>query len=139
MLGSSSVGAMFLNREQTGSLSDRTFNRSWGFDGNFNIRNLVLSAYIAGTAQSDSTGDSRTAAMFQAAWRNPLWDVSVLAKHIGDDFNPGLGFVDRTGIRRLYATVGAHPQPHSRRIVEINPYVNADFYSNLNGALRPGS
>jgi Domain of unknown function (DUF5916) len=136
VLGSSSVGAMFLNREQTGNLAEPTFNRSWGVDGNFNIRNLVLSTYFAGTAESDSTGNSRSAAMIQAAWRNPLWDVSVLAKHVGDDFNPGLGFVDRTGIRRLYATVGAHPQPRTRRIVEINPYVDVDFYSNLNGDLE---
>jgi len=136
VLGSSSVGAMFLNRQQTGSRGEDAYNRSWGVDGNFNIRNVVLSAYVAGTAESDSTGESRTAAMFQAAWRNPLWDASVLAKHVGDDFHPGLGFVDRTGIRRLYATVGAHPQPHNRHIVEINPYVDVDFFSNLDGNLE---
>jgi len=74
--------------------------------------------------------------MFQAAYRSPLWDVSVLAKHIGDDFNPGLGFVDRVGVRRLYATVGAHPQLSGRRVFEVNPYVETDFYTNLSGSLE---
>lgn len=132
----SSVGALFVNRQQTASGHD-DFNRSYGVDASFNILgNLVLSGYAARTEESDPAGDSRNASMFQAAWRDPLWDVSILAKHVGDDFNPGLGFVDRIGVRRLFTTVGIHPQPDLGPLVEINPRLDVDFFTNLDGDLE---
>jgi len=137
LLGSSSnVGAMFVNREQTGGGADG-YNRSFGVDGTFAmLGKLVVSAYAAHTEEASPTGDSRDAGMLQVAWRGPLWDISFLAKHIGDDFNPGLGFVDRVGVRRYFATVGAHPQVTSVQIFELNPYVDADVYTNLEGTLE---
>jgi len=139
LTGDAELGAMFVNRQQTaGSAHD--YNRAFGLDGNLTLlHNLILSAYVARTDERNPTGDSRTAAMFQAAWRDPLWDVSVLAKHVGEDFNPGMGFVDRRGVRRLFATVGAHPQPHLSHIVEVNPYVDLDVFTNLRGALETRS
>ena len=138
LLGTASnLGVMFVNRQETAGAGDRDFNRSFGVDGNVTLfDDLVLSAYVARTEEADPTGDSRSAGMFQAAYRNPLWDVSFLAKHIGDDFNPGLGFVDRTGVRRWYGTVGAHPQMSGKRVFEVNPYVETDFYTNLSGSLE---
>jgi len=133
----SNLGVMFVNRQQTAGAGERDYNRSYGVDGNVTLfDDLVLSAYAAHTDERTPTGDSRDAAMFQAAWRDPLWDASVLLKHIGNDFNPGLGFVDRVGVRRLYATAGAHPEVHRRRVFEVNPFVEADFYQNLEGALE---
>jgi hypothetical protein len=133
----SNVGAMFVNRQQTAGSGDRDFNRSVGVDGNVTLfDDLILSAYVARTDESDPTGDSRSAGMFQAAYRNPLWDASFLAKHVGDDFDPGLGFVDRTGIRRWYGTLGAHPQMTHARVFELNPYVETDLHTNLSGSLE---
>jgi len=137
LLGSgSNVGVMFVNRQETVG-DDRDHNRSFGVDGNVTLfDDLVLSAYVARTDEANPTGDSRNAGMFQAAYRNPLWDVSFLAKHVGDDFRPGLGFVDRSGVRRWYGTVGAHPQLSSKRVFELNPYVETDFFTNLSGSLE---
>ncbi len=133
----SNVGVMFVNREQTAGPGARDYNRSYGVDGNLTLfDDLILSAYAAHTDERSPTGSSRDAGMFQAAWRDPFWDASVLLKHIGDDFDPGLGFVDRVGVRRLYATLGAHPQVHSSKVFEINPYLETDFYQNLDGALE---
>jgi hypothetical protein len=141
LLGNASnLGIMMVNRQETAGAGARDFNRSFGVDGSLTVRSkLILSAYAARTDEADPTGDSRTAGMVQAAYRDPLWDVSVLAKHIGDDFNPGLGFVDRRGVRRLYTTVGAHPQPGHRRLYELNPYVEADVYTDLSGKLESRS
>ena len=44
-------------------------------------------------------------------WRDELWDVSALWRHVGEDFNPTVGFVRRRDIRQSYATVGLHPRP----------------------------
>jgi hypothetical protein len=131
-----SVGAMFVNRQETAS-SYGGYNRSYGVDGHVTLfDNLVVSAYAARTEEDEPAGESRDALMVQAAWRDPLWDVSILTKHVGDDFNPGLGFVDRTGVRRLFTTVGAHPQVNSRHVIEVNPFVDVDVYSSLGGVME---
>jgi hypothetical protein len=131
-----SVGAMFVNRQETAS-SYGGYNRSYGVDGHVTLfDNLVVSAYAARTEEDEPAGESRDALMMQAAWRDPLWDVSILTKHVGDDFNPGLGFVDRTGVRRLFTTVGAHPQVNSRHVIEVNPFVDVDVYSSLGGVME---
>jgi hypothetical protein len=137
--GTANVGAMFVNRQETAAGHDG-YNRSFGVDGNITLLdNLLVSAYAARTEEHDVTGDSRSAFMMQAAWRDPLWNVSVLAKQVGEDFNPGLGFVDRVGVRRLFATVGAHPQLAGRSVVELNPYIDADVYTTMRGDLESRS
>ncbi|MCG6956147.1 MAG: carbohydrate binding family 9 domain-containing protein [Gemmatimonadetes bacterium] len=133
---SSAVGAMFVNRQQTAGVEARDYNRSYGVDGNFNLGDLVLTSYVARTDERSPAGSSRTAAMIQAAWRDAFWDVSFLAKHVGSDFNPGLGFVDRTGVRRAFGTVGGHQRLARATLVEVNPYVDVDVYTNLDGILE---
>jgi len=44
-------------------------------------------------------------------------------KHVGEAFDPGVGFIRRTGMRQAYATFGAHPQPRLPRLQELNPYI----------------
>jgi hypothetical protein len=145
-LGSAgSAGVMFVNRSTT-SGPEKATNRSYGFDTNLQfLGNLVLNGYLARTGgegpdQPDASGEAgsdapnRDAAMVQLAWRDPLWDASVLAKHIGDDFDPQVGFVDRRGVRRLFATVGAHPRPGGiPGVLEVNPYLDMDVYTDLGG------
>jgi hypothetical protein len=142
-----SVGGMFLNRRTTGAGS-ALWNRSWGVDGNFVVlQNLVASAYWAETRENTPAADGgpapgadQRAGMVQLAWRDPFWNVSALAKHVGDAFNPGLGFVDRTGVDRLFATVGIHPRIHFIPFVlELNPYVDMDFYTDPDGLMETRS
>lgn len=138
-LGSAgTVGAMFVNRQAT-SAGFTGENRAYGVDTNLQLLgNLVLSAYGARTGGDDGASGAdgdRNVGMLQLAWRDPLWNVSVLAKHVGDAFDPRVGFVDRRGVRRWFATVGAHPRPQGvPGILEVNPYLDADLYTNLDGA-----
>jgi len=59
-----------------------------------------------------------------------------MVKHVGDGFDPSVGFVDRRGVRRLFATVGAHPQPKLPSILEVNPYFDVDLFSDLDWELE---
>jgi hypothetical protein len=136
--GGSNIGAMFVNRQSTG-LSGRPaeFNRAYGIDGNFNVLpTLVVSAYAARTDESTPSGDDKNVAMVQAAWRSAVFNSSFLFKHVGDGFNPGTGFIDRTAVRRYYGTVGFHPKVRKSGILEINPYFDVDAYTTLNGSLE---
>ncbi|MYI67042.1 MAG: hypothetical protein F4107_14060 [Gemmatimonadetes bacterium] len=137
VLGSSDIGVMFVNRAGTGPEVAGDYNRSFGADANLRLAGgrMLLNTYLALTDEPGADGD-RTAGLLEVAWRDPLWDASMLLKTVGDDFNPGVGFVARRGVRQGFVTLGAHPQPDIPRVRELNPYVDIDLYSDLEWALE---
>jgi hypothetical protein len=133
------IGLMLINRAGTAEDSAETWNRSAGVDANFRLlRYMLVNSYFAATDDPGARGD-QTAAYFQVAWRDRLWDLSSFVKHVGDGFNPAVGFIRRTALRQAFFTVGAHPQPGVARLQELNPYVDASFIENLDGVLESRS
>ena len=125
---------------ETGGIDPSGFNRSYGVDANVQLtQNLLVSSYWARTDDSDPVGDDANIAMFQAAYRNAFWNISGLYKQVGDGFSPETGFIDRTAVRRYFATVGVHAQVSTLGLREINPYVDFDTYTNLSGAIETRS
>jgi hypothetical protein len=134
------IGGMFVNRQETGGIDPNGFNRAYGVDANVSVgQNTLLSGYWARTDELIPTGGDHNIGMVQAAWRSPFWNVSGLVKHVGDGFNPETGFIDRTSVRRYFATVGVHPQVMSFGVREINPYIDTDFFTDLGGRLETRS
>jgi hypothetical protein len=135
--GGTTIGGMVVNRQETGETPSAAYNRSYGVDANVQVgQNALVSAYWARTDDSAPVGDDANIGMLQAAWRTVFWDASALFKQVGDGFDPRTGFIDRRAVRRYYATVGAHPQIGQMGILDVNPYVDADVYTNLSGDLE---
>jgi hypothetical protein len=135
--GSSDVGMMFTNRQRSGTDEiGRSYNRAIGFDGNFRLLDhMMVHTYYAGSAEPGTTGN-RSAFRVSAAWRDRFWNISALARQVGGDFNPGLGFVRRRGIRHYYATVGAHHRPPLGRVLEVNPFVYTSYITDLSSMVE---
>ncbi|OGU09654.1 MAG: hypothetical protein A2W29_08695 [Gemmatimonadetes bacterium RBG_16_66_8] len=134
-LGPAQMGAIFINREALGDTAT-TFNRSYGADVTLRLFNhLLVSSYAAGT---DRRGPDRDNAMANVlvAWRDRTFDISGFVKHVGANFEPGVGFIRRTGVRHLYGTLGAHPQPRTASLQELNPFVEGSFVTDLQGHLE---
>jgi Domain of unknown function (DUF5916) len=130
------AGILLINRQRTSDGATGRYNRSAGFDANFRLlRYLLVNTYVAATADPDEDGDA-TSAYAQAAWRDPLWDVSAFVKHVGPAFNPEVGFIRRRGVRQGFATAGAHPQPRIRGVAEVNPYIDVSAIENVDGVLE---
>jgi hypothetical protein len=128
------VGGIFVNRQTTDGPED--YNRSWGVDANARIAgNLIVHSYFAQTYEPGAMGDNR-AARVSAAWRDALWNTSVLFRTIGDGFNPDVGFVRRGAVRHWYGTVGVHPRVGPSFVNELNPYVEVERYTDLDGRLE---
>jgi hypothetical protein len=135
----SDIGLMFINRQVTGSDAPEAFNRSYGVDADFRLLgHMVVNSYFAATDETNRLGDNK-AGRLQVAWRDPVWDASAFVKQVGAAFNPGVGFVRRRGMRQAFATVGAHPQPGIRQIIEVNPYIDLNLISNLHWSLETRS
>jgi Domain of unknown function (DUF5916)/Carbohydrate family 9 binding domain-like len=137
------LGVMLINRQGTSDGATDEYNRSAGLDANFRLlRYMLINSYVAATDGPQDEGD-RASAYFQVAWRDRLWDASTFVKHVGDDFQPGVGFILRTAMEQAFATFGAHPQPGLAKVQELNPYIDVSGIRNLDGELetrwvRPG-
>ena len=130
----SDVGAMFIDRSAVGGTA-ATDNRSYGVDANLSLWGpLRVNAYWAATDSRDATGN-QTATRIGAAYRDRRWNVSALWRRIGDDFDPGVGFVRRTNIDHLYGTVGILRQQPLPWLQEVEPYVEAERFNDLRGQL----
>jgi hypothetical protein len=135
--GGTTVGAMIINRQETAGTGPSAYNRAYGVDANVQVaRNLLVSTYWARTDDAAPAGDDANIAMAQAAYRDTFWDLSGLVKHVGDGFSPRTGFIDRTAVRRYYATLGVHPRVLRAGVRELNPYVEFDTYTNLSDAVE---
>ena len=134
LFGAVDVGGIFINRQATDGSED--YNRSWGVDVNARFAgNLIVHSYFAATHEPGVDGDN-SAGRISAAWRDSFWDASVLYRSFGDTFNPGVGFVRRPAVRHSYATLGVHPRSSIPTVAELNPYLEVERFTGLDGTLE---
>ena len=134
-----SVGGIFVNRSETGG--GRAGNRSYGADATLQAANgyLLVQSYLAATQGTNPDGvgvDRAWAGRFSAGWRDPFWEVFGLFRQFDEDFDPGVGFVRRTGMRHLYGTLGVRPQVGVLGLLAVNPYVEVHRYSDVGGPIQ---
>jgi Domain of unknown function (DUF5916)/Carbohydrate family 9 binding domain-like len=130
IFGNSDIGFLFTNRQATGD-TVQAGNRSFGTDLNMRLaQSLFINSYLAFTR---GPGADDNAGRFAIGWRDRLIDVSTMFRRVGADFEPGMGFIRRTAIRQYYATAGVHPRAGNGPILEFNPYVEADYITDLSG------
>ncbi|MBE3071507.1 MAG: carbohydrate binding family 9 domain-containing protein, partial [Acidobacteria bacterium] len=67
---------------------------------------------------------------------NDLWDLNLSAKQIGADFNPALGFVPRTGIRKTSGRASFQPRPVRSFIRQFFFEVEAEWVGDLNNRVQ---
>ena len=135
LLRSSDVGVMLVNRQAVGAASDGSYSRAAGLDANFRFARLQVTGYAAITDDPTTSGD-RSIGAVQIGWRDPVFDFSVLGKHVGTGFDPGMGFVSRTGTDQWFASGGVHWQRPVTWLTEVNPYVDVTEYYAPGGALE---
>jgi len=131
VFGNSDIGILVANRQATDGSG--AANRSYGMDANIRLfGNLIVNTYLAGS-RADTAGGDGTAGRLSVAYRGRLWNTSTMYKRVSEDFNPGIGFVNRRGFQQAYGTAGIHARPKLRGIQELNPYVEVDLYHDLDG------
>lgn len=134
VFGNSDVGVVYLNREATDSAG--SYNRSYGIDANVRLGgNLVVNSYLAASDANGTTSDG-TAGRVSVAYRGKLWNSSAMFKRISDDFDPGIGFVRRGALRQFFGTSGIHARPRLGWLLELNPYVDVDYITDLDAQLE---
>ena len=143
-VGRSSYGAIFVNRQGTGSFAPSDdHNRAYGVDANIQLSpSQRLSMFVART---DSGGASRASGSDYSGrafynFTNNLWQISGGYSQVGQNFNPEVGFLPRRGYRRPEFRAFFQPQPKKIEwIRRVAPHVTYNSYYGFDDQLQTES
>jgi len=120
LLSESYLGGIVIDKE-SGNSQDR-FNRTGGIDANFIFfKKLSLNGFLAKTFSADrNLRDRDWASTIDASYNSNLVQVEFFQNRVGPNFNPEVGFVDRTDIVTNSFDAQLSPRPKHGRIREYN-------------------
>jgi hypothetical protein len=101
------------------------------FRGN---RNVSLDVFAQRTDDQVAGRDYATG--FAAAYPNDRWDLGLSWKQIGGHFQPALGFVPRTAIRKTHARIAFQPRPKRWGIRQFFFEFEPEYITNLGNRLE---
>jgi len=128
----SNIGAIFIDRNS----GDQSRNhQSTGIDLNLKINKLLIYSYVSQTDNPDIKNDN-LAGRVVVAWRNNKWDLAAYYKKVEENFDPQVGFIQRTNVDETFATVGMHKRFTAGRFRNLNPYFQVNQYDNLSGYME---
>src|SRR5262249_26268644 len=115
VLRRSSIGTIFTRRSARPGTPGS--NTAYGIDGTFAFfDNLAINTYWARTRTEGLSGDD-TSYRAQLDYAGDRYGVQLERLAVGDDFNPGVGFVRRDDMRRSFAQFRFSPRPRASRVV----------------------
>ena len=137
----SNLGAMVVGRLSTGDNAvDDDRNAAFAVDGRWGIGQTgLVSGYVARTATPGMSQDQHA---FQVQARNDTQPLTLSLTYLetGENFNPEVGFLSRTGgFRKVEATMFSRLRPESwTKFQEIRPHSNYRIYWNPAGFQETG-
>jgi Domain of unknown function (DUF5916) len=134
----SGLGAIAVSRVGTGSLAgDNNWNRTFGVDGKLGIHEAVtLSAFAARTQTPGATGREHAySTAFE--FRQRKYESTLSYAEVGEDFNPEVGFLERTdGYRQGSMTLRRHIRTAGLAklgLRELEPHASYESYWGFDG------
>jgi uncharacterized protein DUF5916 len=127
VLRRSSVGLMATGRNETqGRTGD---NLAYGVDGTFAFfTDLTIQTYWARTNTTGLTGED-TSYRAQFDYAGDRYGVQMERLVVGDNFNPGIGFVRRDDMRRSTGRLRFSPRPRANTVVRRYFFLGALAYA----------
>ena len=138
----SAIGFIFVNRDGDGShlvAPGMDENQTYAIDGRWGIGdNLLLSAWAAQTSTPGLNGRDEAFAA-KAAFDSAEWAYRLEYGQVGEDFNPEVGFLSRSDIRRVSAFLMRRIRPDDMwSLLEIRPHVSYTGYWDFDGFQETG-
>ncbi|MDE2690641.1 MAG: DUF5916 domain-containing protein [Acidobacteriota bacterium] len=131
----SRAGVLVVNREGTGSLApDDDYNRTFAVDGQVGIGQFTdVSGWAARTETPGLTGRDHGFGL-DGGYSSPFWRWRLGYAEIGEDFNPEVGFLSRSGYRQFNGYIRRRFRPAGEgRVKEFGPRAFYDGFWNFDG------
>ena len=131
----SSVGGLFVNRQATGSQAvGDDFNRTYGVDGRWGIGQNAMLQGFAGRTQTPGREGRDHALSVSVNYNSERWRLISGYQENGEDFNPEVGFVRRTGFRKYDIGINSTSRPEGfLKLQELTPHMSLTRFWNFDG------
>lgn len=136
----SSIGAIFTNRQATGSLAgDNEYGRTFGLDGKIGFGQTTTVSGFAAKTETPGVEDSDYAFNVRSQTNRPQWDLNLGYQEVGEGFNPAIGFYSRRGYRKPDAMLMTRFRPKDFiKIQELRPHATFRGFWGLDGFQETG-
>jgi hypothetical protein len=128
ILRRSSIGLLATSRSASQTAAGSS-NQAYGVDGTFAFfSNLSFATYYAQT-RTDGVSSNRSSYRAQMEYAGDRYGVQLERLTIDPNFNPEVGFLRRTDMRKNYAQLRFSPRPASMRAVRKFYYIGQFTYT----------
>ena len=134
----SSVGGLFVNRQSTGRLAHADdYNRTYAVDGRWGIgQNGIVQGFVGRTQTPGRTGRDHAVSV-SGTYDSETWRIISGYQENGEDFNPEVGFLRRTGFRKLDFGLNNTSRPEGfLKFQELTPHMSFTRFWNFNGTME---
>ncbi|MBI2821948.1 MAG: carbohydrate binding family 9 domain-containing protein [Acidobacteria bacterium] len=134
ILRRSDMGVLLVNKHESGG----RFNRTYGGDANFNFFNFLdITSFLLKTGTPELSGQD-TAGHLGVGWADPRLTLKGSYLSIGKHFNPEVGFVPRTAIRKSTAEAAVRLRPEGRfaSVRQLEPSGSIEYVTNPQNELE---
>ncbi len=121
ILAGSTVGGIFINKQDADA-----YNRTAGLDFSYRpTREINIQGLWSRTFEEAITGNSN-AFFIGGDWRTNLFRADISYTDIGEDFNPEVGYIQRSDVRRFRGDASYTPWPgvFGIREIQIGPEID---------------
>ncbi len=133
ILENSSVGFIALNKQPFGN---GAYNRAVGMDANIYLSpNTQIGGFAAKSFSPELKGKD-FAGYADLVYSDDLFSVFLNQNTFQDNFNPEMGYFQRTGIRRSEASVAFSPRPSILGIRQVAFFNDFQYIANQQGRLE---
>ena len=134
----SSVGGLFVNRQATGSQAvGNDYNRTYAVDGRWGIgQNGLVQGFVGRTETPGRTGRDHALSL-SGRYDSEAWRLISGYQEDGEDFNPEVGFVRRTGFRKFDLGLNRTSRPEGfLKFQELQPHMSFTRFWNFDGVME---
>ena len=132
-LRNSDFGGIFVNKQGR----EGQYNRTYGLDVNLRFFDYLDVVPFALKTESPDRPGKDTATNISVRWRDRFLDLLAEHLNIKENFNPEVGFVPRTGIRKTRGRFSLRPRPEQVTwIRQLEPAVEANYIEDQEGTLE---
>lgn len=128
----SSVGAIFTDRE--GGLAGKEWNRAAGVDLDVKPVETVALTFFWATTRDPARRSDTDAWRFSGTFDDGAWQLYGSLKRYDEGFDPGVGFVERTGITNAFGRGMRRFFPKSGFVREWDVSAEYDYFEEPGGA-----